>query len=53
MGAEATGEGDEVETVEIRITAILTGNVRAEPGVEPVTDAGPKMPAVSNQALTG
>jgi hypothetical protein len=37
--AEAAGKADEIEAVEIRITAILAGNVPAEPGIELVTDA--------------
>src|SRR5207302_4125164 len=39
VAAEAAWEGDEVETVEIRITAILAGNIAAKPRVELITDA--------------
>src|SRR5258708_11552554 len=39
VSAEAPGKADEIEAVEIRITAILAGNIAAEPGIELVTDA--------------
>src|SRR5947208_3164423 len=52
VGAEAPGKADEIEAVEIRITAILAGNIAAEPGVELVTDAEAEdAGAVKAQAL--
>src|SRR5258705_11185826 len=52
MGAEATGESDEIETVEVRITAILAGGIAAEPRVELVTDAKVKdARAIKSQVL--
>src|SRR6266404_7956889 len=39
VSAEAPGKADEIKAVEIRIAAILTGNIAAEPGTELVTDA--------------
>src|SRR5258708_17422456 len=42
VSAEAPGQPDEVEAVEVRITAILAGNIAAKPWVEPVTGAKAK-----------
>src|SRR6266704_4312678 len=54
VSAEATGEADEVKTVEIRIAAILAGNIPAEPGVEPITDAKAEdTRGVKGQVLAG
>ncbi len=39
VSAEAPGEADKIKAVEIRITAILAGNIAAEPGIELITDA--------------
>ena len=39
VGVQAAREGDGVRSEELRIAAVLTGNVRAEPVVDLVTDA--------------
>jgi hypothetical protein len=52
VSARAPGKADEIEAVEIRIAAILAGNVAAEPGIELVTDAKAEdAGAVETQAL--
>src|SRR6266566_5939204 len=39
MSAEALGKADEIKALEIRIAAILAGNIPAEPGIELIADA--------------
>src|SRR6266403_2691987 len=52
MSAEAPGKADEIKALEIRIAAILAGNIPAEPGIELVTDAEAEdAGAVKAQAL--
>jgi hypothetical protein len=52
VSAEAPGKADEIEAVEIRIAAILAGNIPAEPGIEFIADAKAEdTGAVKTQAL--